>query len=72
MPRNQLDFYRIHAGFNGRPKSGAVLICASCTHVVAADRERREREENLIGLIVAVVATVVFLFLLLIGLIQSK
>ena len=48
VPREQLDFYRIHAGFNGRPKSANVLVCASCTHVVAADRERRE-QQNLIA-----------------------
>jgi hypothetical protein len=72
MPRDQLDFCRIHAGFNGRPKSATVLVCASCTHVVAADGERREREEKkLIGLLVAVVAIACFFFLL-IAIIQAK
>lgn len=50
MPRDHLDFYRIHAGFNGRPKSAKVLVCAPCTHVVAADRKRREFEKLVVGL----------------------
>jgi hypothetical protein len=69
MPRGQLDFYRIHAGFNGRPKSSVVLVCASCTHVVAADQEKREQQKLIVlfGFVVAMAG-----FVLLFGLIQAS
>jgi len=47
IPRDQLGYFRIHSGFHGRPKSTQVLVCASCTHIVATDKKEREWKTSL-------------------------
>jgi hypothetical protein len=63
FPRDQLQYNRIWAGYQGRPKTGRVLMCADCSAQV--DEHWRKQEEMqkamaIVGLIIMSVICLVF------------
>ena len=61
FPRDQLQYNRIWAGYQGRPKAGRVLMCADCS---AQFDEHWLKQEDTQKILAAVGFIIMMVFLL--------
>ena len=61
FPRDQLGYNRIWAGYNGRPKTGTVLMCADCSRQVDEFWRKQAEMQRLLAIVGFVITAVLCL-----------
>jgi hypothetical protein len=61
FPRDQLGYNRIWAGYNGRPKTGMVLMCADCSNYADEYWQKQADMQKIIAIVALVITAVFFL-----------